>query len=132
MVTASSEKGSSDFPLRKQAYSNILKILPPKNESFQIKILIFFIFLLKLRLWVPVRTAESTDNLCVCLLEFRFYGQVNPMGSCRARSVYLTTRLLGRFSPLRMLPTSAGSNPRPPGLQSDAHPTEPPRPAIYP
>ena len=25
---------------------------------------------------------------------------VNPMGSCRARSVYLTTRLLGRLSPL--------------------------------
>ena len=25
----------------------------------------------------------------------RFYGQVNPMGSCRARSVYLTTLLLG-------------------------------------
>ena len=24
--------------LRKQAYSNILKILPPKNEKFQIKI----------------------------------------------------------------------------------------------
>ena len=34
--------------LCKQAYSNILKILPPKNENFQIKILIFFfIFLLK-------------------------------------------------------------------------------------
>ena len=30
----------------------------------------------------------------------RFYGPVNPMGSCRARSVYLTTRLLGRLSPL--------------------------------
>ena len=29
-------------PLRKHAYSNILKSLPPKNESFQIKILIFF------------------------------------------------------------------------------------------
>ena len=28
--------------LRKQAYSNILKILPPKTENFQIKILIFF------------------------------------------------------------------------------------------
>ena len=27
----------------------------------------------------------------------RFYGPVNPMGSCRARSVYLTTRLLGRL-----------------------------------
>ena len=30
----------------------------------------------------------------------RFYGPVNPMGSCRAWSVYLTTRLLGRLSPL--------------------------------
>ena len=28
--------------LRKHAYSNILKILPPKAESFRIKILIFF------------------------------------------------------------------------------------------
>ena len=33
--------------LRKHAYSNILKILPPKAESFQRKILIFFIYLLK-------------------------------------------------------------------------------------
>ena len=29
--------------LRKHAYSNILKISPPKTESFQIKTLIFFI-----------------------------------------------------------------------------------------
>ena len=34
----------------------------------------------------------------VCLFVLRFYGPINPMGSCRARSVYLTTRLLGRFS----------------------------------
>ena len=34
------------------------------------------------------------------LFALRFYGPVNPMGSCRARSVYLTTRLLGRLSPL--------------------------------
>ena len=33
--------------LQKHAYSNILNISPPKTESFQIKILIFFIFLLK-------------------------------------------------------------------------------------
>ena len=33
---------SPHLSLRKQAYSNILKILPPKNENFQIKILIFF------------------------------------------------------------------------------------------
>ena len=36
---------------------------------------------------------------CMCLFVLRFYGPVNPMGSCRARSVYLTTRLLdGRWS----------------------------------
>ena len=34
------------------------------------------------------------------LFVLRFYGPVNPIGSCRARSVYLTTRLLGRPSPL--------------------------------
>ena len=39
---------------------------------------------------------DSEGNLFV----LRFYGPVNPMGSCRARSVYLTTRLLGRLSPL--------------------------------
>ena len=33
--------------LGKHVYSHILKILPPKNENFQIKILIFFIFLFK-------------------------------------------------------------------------------------
>ena len=38
--------------------------------------------------------------LFVCLFVLRFYGPVNPMGSCRARSVYLTTCLLGRLSPL--------------------------------
>ena len=32
----------SVLSLRKQAYSNILKILPPKNENFRIKILILF------------------------------------------------------------------------------------------
>ena len=36
----------------------------------------------------------------VCLFMLRFYGPVNPMGSCRTRSVYQTTRLLGRLSPL--------------------------------
>ena len=43
-------------------------------------------------------------NLSIALYLFvfvlKFYGPVNPMGSCRARSVYLTTHLLGRLSPL--------------------------------
>ena len=34
------------------------------------------------------------------LFVLRFYGPVNPMGLCQARSFYLTTRLLGRLSPL--------------------------------
>ena len=34
------------------------------------------------------------------LFVLRFYGPVNPIGLCRARSGYLTTRLLGRLSPL--------------------------------
>ena len=34
------------------------------------------------------------------LFLLRFYGPVNPMGPCRAWSVYLTTRLLGRLSSL--------------------------------
>ena len=40
-------QNSSQDSLRKQAYSNILKILRPKNKNVQIQILIFFIFLLK-------------------------------------------------------------------------------------
>ena len=36
----------------------------------------------------------------ICLFVLRFYDPVNSMGSCRARSVDLTTRLLGRLSPL--------------------------------
>ena len=43
---------------------------------------------------------DETKTDMVCLFVLRFYGPVNPMGSCRARSVYLTTRLLGRLSPL--------------------------------
>ena len=35
------------FHYQKQDYLNILKFLPPKNENFQIEILIFFIFLIK-------------------------------------------------------------------------------------
>ena len=35
----------------------------------------------------------SLVSLFVCLFVLRFYGPVNPMGSCRARSVYLTTHL---------------------------------------
>ena len=38
------EFGLSRCSLRKQDYSNVLKILPPNNENFQINILIFLYF----------------------------------------------------------------------------------------
>ena len=44
---------------------------------------------------------SGSFGVCVSLLfVLRFYGPVNPTESCRARSVYLTTHLLGRLSPL--------------------------------
>ena len=49
---------------------------------------------------VIVQADPTTAEKIVVLFVLRFYGPVNPMGSCRARSVYLTTRLLGRLSPL--------------------------------
>ena len=48
------------------------------------------------KVWLGKLTALDPTGLFV----LRFYGPVNPMGSCRARSVFLTTRLLGRLSPL--------------------------------
>ena len=48
---------------------------------------------------IPV-VRHTIKPVYVCLFVLRFYGPVNPMGSCRARSVYLTTHLLGRLSPL--------------------------------
>ena len=41
-----------------------------------------------------------TFLLLVYLYVLRFYGPVNPMRSCRARSFHLTTLLIGRLSPL--------------------------------
>ena len=42
---------------------------------------------------------NTPSGNCASLFVLGFYGPVNLMGSCRARSVYLTTRLLGRLSP---------------------------------
>ena len=51
--------------VRKQAYSNILKLLPPKNENFSIKILIFFIFLLQ-NIDCGYSLEPSLETLCDC------------------------------------------------------------------
>ena len=44
-----------------------------------------------------------TTRRAEVLFVLRFYGLVNPMGLCQAQSVYLTTRLLDRLSPLKRL-----------------------------
>ena len=44
--------------------------------------------------YIPGEDAEEILSV------LRFYGPINSIGSCRARSVYLTTRLLGRLNPL--------------------------------
>ena len=53
----------------------------------------------------PLEKKKNISKFCLlklnfCLFVLRFYGPVNPMGSFRAWSVYLTTRILGRLSPL--------------------------------
>ena len=48
----------------------------------------------------------KTSILLPCLFVLRFYNPVNPMGSCRAQSVYLTTRLLSRLKTARWVANS--------------------------
>ena len=69
-------------------------------------------YLFKYRIYekyAPMKLVQENDyqlltKVFVCLFVLRFYGQVNPTGSCQARSVYLTTLLLGRLNPLSGLP----------------------------
>ena len=45
LETPKEEEMKTKDTLRKHTYSNILKISPPKTESFHIKILIFYIYI---------------------------------------------------------------------------------------
>ena len=60
-----------------------------------------------LLLWlvhVNFSTPTKIYSYCSFVFVLRFYGPVNPMGSCWAWSVYQTTCLLGRLSPLSGYP----------------------------
>ena len=60
----------------------------------------------KICIWIHLLSGYMVTNkpslfvFSVCVFVLRFYSPVNPMGSCRAWSVYLTTPLLDRLSPL--------------------------------
>ena len=58
-------------------------------------LLFFFVFFF---LKQKKKKKKKKKSSFISLFVLRFYGPVNPMGSCQARSVYLTTRLLGRLS----------------------------------
>ena len=59
-----------------------------------------YFFLKKKMSSAAVVTSTLKDNKYLfCLFVLRFNDPVNPMESCQARSVYLTTLLLGRHSP---------------------------------
>ena len=67
--------------LRKHAYSNILKILPPKNENFQIKIFdIFHISAQNIDCWYGWRGGSNEYPQSVFWAEIRkiMYTPVNP------------------------------------------------------
>ena len=54
----------------------------------------------RVKVYYALRIDPLSFGIICRLFVLSFHGPVNPMGSCRAPSVYLTTRLLGRLSPL--------------------------------
>ena len=61
---------------------------------------IYLLLILSIFYIYDIHYYKMTRKSKKVLVVLRFYGPVNPMGSCRARSVYLTTSLMGRLSPL--------------------------------
>ena len=49
----------------------------------------------------PVHLMVKDTNFNCCFVCIEVFGPVNSMGSCRMRSLYLTTLLPGGLSPLR-------------------------------
>ena len=47
----------------------------------------------------PQAKISNCNSKDFCLFVLRFYSPVNLMGSCQARSIYLTTHSLGRLNP---------------------------------
>ena len=77
VIRISADKNYASIPLRK-FHQEVIAIFPE-----------------------PIYTCiRKSQELPGGLLGYRFYGPVNLMGSCRVQSVYLTTLLLGRLSPL--------------------------------
>ena len=75
-------------------------VCPTKTQISMCIYAIFIVLMKNFESLAIQKVASKDSDQTVCLFVLRFYGPVNPMGSCWARSVYLTTRLLGRLSPV--------------------------------
>ena len=71
------------------------------KTNFQ-KVIRIGIFMVHLREWIHFQEGNSLASFLKrsLLIELNFYGPVNLLGSCLARSFYLTTLFLDRLSPL--------------------------------
>ena len=87
-----------ELPARQTIHMKCQTFLSPKNKKGK-----YFKML-------PVAVVTGLTEFLLFVL--RFYGPVNPMGSCWARSVYLTTRLLGSLRQLPFLNQRKGENDR--------------------
>ena len=89
----------------KRFHENVQRAITLKVDKSELRFMCSALCLMVLYICVQfcenitnsIRVIEQTP---VCLFVLRFYGPVNPMGSCRAWLVYLATCLLGRLSPL--------------------------------
>ena len=83
-------------PLRKHAYSNILKFLPSKNENLQMKNSDNFpISAQKHRLWVLVRTASARRFYRVPTIYVLSRNKKNNVFPCKPQFYYIKVGLRG-------------------------------------
>ena len=82
--------------LQKHTYSNILKILQPKQENFQIKKFLYFsYFCSKHRLWVLVRTALPSGSNKYPQSMFLSRNKKNNVFPCKPKFYFIKVEFKG-------------------------------------
>ena len=88
--------GGGRASLRKHAYSNILKISPPKTESFQIKILIFFhISAQNIDCWYSLEPPRRGDSNKYPLSLFLSRNKKNNIFPCKSQFYHIKVGFKG-------------------------------------
>ena len=81
--------------LRKHAYSNILKILPPNNKKFQIKNLIFLYFCSKHGLWYSLESPRRGGSNEYPQSMFLSRNKRNNVYPCKPQFYYIKVGFKG-------------------------------------